>query len=85
VAIKPRSSPFPIDNPERFDAVVNALFEHRRKTVENGLRLAWRSFADSPESLEEALAHVPFRGQRVEELPPEDIAHIAEALPGAKG
>ena len=85
VRLEPRPSPFPIADPDRFDAVVAALFEHRRKTVENGLRLAWSSFAESPESLEAALAEMPFRGRRVEELRPEDIEQVARALPQAKG
>lgn len=85
VRLLPRPSPFPLEDPDRFDAVVSALFEHRRKTVENGLRLAWRSFAPSPAALEPVLASVPFRRRRVEELRPEEIARIADALAGAKG
>ena len=85
VRLEPRPSPFPIEDPERFDAVVDALFEHRRKTVENGLRLSWPSFANSPKSLEAILPSVPFRTRRVEELSPEEIGRIADALRGAKG
>lgn len=85
VRLEPRPSPFPIADPDRFDAVVAALFEHRRKTVENGLRLAWRTFAESPEALEAALPDVPFRGKRVEQLRPEDIEQIANAMIRAKG
>ena len=84
VRLEPRASPFALEDPERFDAVVNALFAHRRKTVENGLRLGWRSFAASPEALDALLALVPFRERRVEELSPEDIERIARALPRAK-
>lgn len=85
VRLEPRPSPFPIADPDRFDAVVAALFEHRRKTVENGLRLAWRSFADSRAALDAALADLPFRGRRVEELRPEDIEEIAKTTIRAKG
>lgn len=85
VRLEPRPSPFPIADPDRFHAVVAALFEHRRKTVENGLRLAWPSLADSPESLESVLPRVPFRTRRVEELRPEDIEQVAEATIRAKG
>jgi 16S rRNA (adenine1518-N6/adenine1519-N6)-dimethyltransferase len=85
VRLEPRPSPFPIVDPDRFDAVVAALFEHRRKTVENGLRLAWDSFAASPEALEAILADLPFRGRRVEELRPEDIEQVARATVRAKG
>lgn len=85
VRLEPRASPFPIRDPDRYDAVVAALFEHRRKTVENGLRLAWSVFAESPEALEAALAEMPFRGRRVEELRPEDIEQVARAITWAKG
>ncbi len=85
VRLEPRPSPFRIAEPGVFDAVVAALFEHRRKTVENGLRLAWRSFTPSPEALETVLRDLPFRGRRVEELRPEDIEQVAEATVRAKG
>ena len=85
VRLEPRPSPFSIPDPGTYDAVVDALFEHRRKTVENGLRLAWARFAPSREALEPVLADLPFRGRRVEELRPEDIALLAEAIVRAKG
>src|SRR5439155_1261288 len=71
--------------PGRFDAVVDSLFAHRRKTVENGLRLGWTAFARSREELEALLPSVPHRTRRVGELSPEEIARIAEAIPMAKG
>ncbi len=85
VSLVPRPAPFPLSNPDRFDAVVDALFAHRRKTVENGLRLAWKVFAPSPEALEAVLPHVPYRTRRVGELSPEEIAGIADAIPMPKG
>jgi len=85
VSLEPRPAPFPLADPGRFDAVVDALFAHRRKTVENGLRLGWRALAPSREALEAALGEVPHRPRRVEELSPEEIARIADALPLAKG
>jgi 16S rRNA (adenine1518-N6/adenine1519-N6)-dimethyltransferase len=85
VSLERRPPPFPIADPERFDAVVDALFAHRRKTVENGLRLGWRALAGSREALESILPNVPHRTRRVEELSPEEIARIAEAVSGPKG
>jgi len=85
VKLRPRPCPFPLPSPETYDAVVDALFEHRRKTVENGLRLAWRAFADSAEAFEPILARLPFLGRRVEELRPEEIGMLADAIVGAKG
>ncbi len=85
VRLDPRPSPFPIADPARFDAVVAALFEHRRKTVENGLRLGWASLAESQAALEAALPRLPFGKRRVEELRPEEIEQVAVAILRAKG
>ena len=84
VRLEPRSSPFPIADPETFEAVVAALFEHRRKTVENGLRLAQPPLGD-PRFIERRLGSVPFRDRRVGELRPEEIEQVAEAIARAKG
>jgi 16S rRNA (adenine1518-N6/adenine1519-N6)-dimethyltransferase len=84
VSIDPRPPPFPLAHPERFDAVVDALFAHRRKTVENGLRLGWQTLARSPEAIEAILPDVPHRARRVGELSPEEIARIADAIPNPK-
>src|SRR5437870_13891997 len=70
VRLEPRPAPFPIADPDRYDAVVDVLFKHRRKTVENGLRLGWKSLAASPEALEAVLPTVAFRTRRVDELTP---------------
>ena len=85
VSLAPRPAPFPLADPDRFDAVVDALFAHRRKTVENGLRIEWRRLAPSREALEAVLPDVPHRARRVEELSPEEIARIADAIRMPKG
>lgn len=84
VRLEPRPAPFPLADPDRFDAVVDALFAHRRKTVENGLRLGWTSLAPSAEALEAVLPRVPYRSRRVGELSSEEIAQIAAAIPRQK-
>ena len=71
------NAPFPDQTPD--------LFEHRRKTVENGLRLALETLGLSPEAFGRLLPDLPFRGRRVEELRPEDIEIVAEATIRAKG
>lgn len=85
VRIEARPPPFAIPDPGAYDRVVDALFEHRRKTVENGLRLGWASFATSPDALEAILPAVPFRRRRVGELSPEEIGRIANTIRLAKG
>lgn len=84
VALDPRPSPFPVEDPALHDALVGALFEHRRKTIENGLRLAWPSFAGRFGTLEPLLPSLPFRARRVEELGPEQIAELVNSIARAK-
>lgn len=85
VRLEPRPFPFRDTDPAVFDRVVDALFEHRRKTIENGLRLAWSRFAESPAGLAAILPGVPFLDRRVETLRPEDLARIADAIVRPKG
>src|SRR5207237_925748 len=85
VSLVPRPSPFPLEEPGRFDAVVDALFAHRRKTVENGLRLGWAAFARSREALEALLPGVPDRTRRVGAVSPAEIARGARAIRVAPG
>ena len=85
VRLLPRPAPFHVRDPTLYDAVVDALFEHRRKTVANGLRLSWPAFAPTPEAFEALVPGLPFLGRRVEQLRPEDLALLAEAIATAKG
>src|SRR5437870_13090332 len=80
VRLEPRPAPFPIADPERYDAVVDALFQHRRKMVVNGLRFGWKVVATSRAALVAVLAAVPFRTRRVRESSPEEIGRIADAI-----
>jgi 16S rRNA (adenine1518-N6/adenine1519-N6)-dimethyltransferase len=80
VRLAPRPSPFPIDDPELYDRLVAALFEHRRKTIENGLRLVWPALEGTYGPLEPLLEGLPFRGRRVGELGPEEIAALVHSV-----
>src|SRR5438094_8334627 len=51
VSLVPRPAPFPLEDPGRFAAVVDALSAHRRKTVANGVRLGWTAYARPPEDV----------------------------------
>src|SRR5437660_10680001 len=59
VSLVPRPATFPPSDPDRFAAGVDALFAHRRKTVETGLRLGCQLFAPSRWAVESRLPHVP--------------------------
>ena len=80
VLLEPRPPPFEVKNWGVFDAIVDATFEHRRKKIENSLRLGWQRIAPDPETLEAALAGAPHRSRRPEELAPEEFGELADAL-----
>lgn len=85
VLLEPRPPPFPVRDPTTFDAIVDAAFAHRRKTMENALRLAWRTLARSEREFEDALEDLRFRDRRAEELSPEQFGELADAFAGGKG
>ena len=80
VLLEPRPPPFAVQDWSRFDAVVDATFEHRRKAIENALRLSWRRFAPTEAAFEERLAGAPHLRRRPEELTPEQFGELADAL-----
>lgn len=84
VRLEPRPSPFPMARPDLYAKVVDAAFQHRRKTLENALRLSWASFASDLPEMEALLAGAPFRGRRAEELRPEDFEEVVRAMVRAK-
>lgn len=80
VRLVPRKPPFKVANEEVFFRVTKAMFSHRRKKVQNSL-LTDPSVASLVEGLEkESLAGLPYSGQRAEELSPEMIGEISDAL-----
>jgi 16S rRNA (adenine1518-N6/adenine1519-N6)-dimethyltransferase len=85
VRLRPRPPPFLIADPALFHAVTEVLFQHRRKTIENGLRLSPDRFGFTVVEMAEAIAAVPHRTRRVGDLRPEEIAEIANAMVMAKG
>ena len=80
VLLEPRPAPFSVEDWATFDAVVDASFQHRRKTIENALRLSWPKFARSEAAFDSRLATVPHRRKRPEELTPEEFGELADAL-----
>ena len=80
VLLEPRPAPFRVADWAVFDAVVDATFQHRRKAIENALRLSWERFAPSEETLKVRLKAAPFRRRRPEELTPAEFGELADAL-----
>lgn len=71
--ITPRKSPFRVKNERLFLALVDTLFQHRRKKIGTTLRKTGFASRDKIYSL-------PFIDERVEKLSPEEIADLANAL-----
>lgn len=73
VSLRPRPPPFRVRDEKAFADVVNVLFSHRRKTVENALYPLL--------SRKDAKGEVfPFRKRRVEELSPEEIGELSDRV-----
>ena len=80
ISLRPREPPFKVKDERLFSNMVARLFQHRRKTVGNGLLLAWRDFAMSREAVKEAVESSGFAGRRPEELEPEELGILADEL-----
>lgn len=85
VSIKPRRPPFTVADEALFVRLVDRLFQHRRKTVENGISLSWQEFGDSRKGVRYVVEQAGFAGKRVEELSPEEIGRLSDALVGSRG
>ncbi|MEK6851516.1 MAG: 16S rRNA (adenine(1518)-N(6)/adenine(1519)-N(6))-dimethyltransferase RsmA [Candidatus Thermoplasmatota archaeon] len=80
VILEPRPASFSVRDWNTFDAVVDATFEHRRKAIENSLRLSWGRFAATEGAFEDRIAAAPHLRRRPEELTPEQFGELADAL-----
>ena len=85
VSLKPRSPPFKVADEALFNRLVDGLFQHRRKTIENGISLSWREFGASLAETGEAVRRTGFSRKRVEELSPEEIGELSDTLVAARG
>ena len=80
VLLEPRAPPFAARSWTVYEAVVDASFQHRRKAIENALRLSWRRFAPTEDAFEALVSQAPHRRRRPEELTPEEFAELSDAL-----
>jgi len=80
VSLVPRKPPFHVNDEDVFFRVTKAIFSHRRKKVMNSL-LADPSVSSLVSGLEkDSLTTLPYSTQRAEELSPEMIGEISDAL-----
>ena len=80
VKLVPRKPPFHVEDEEAFFRVTKAIFSHRRKKTLNSL-LMDPSVSGLVDGLDkESLAKLPYSERRAEELSPEMIGEISDAL-----
>jgi 16S rRNA (adenine1518-N6/adenine1519-N6)-dimethyltransferase len=80
VRLHPKAPPFKVKDENMFYRVTQAIFSHRRKMVSNSLKTdpavsAWRSG-----DVAARLDSLPYASKRAEELSPEMIGELADAL-----
>lgn len=73
ISLEPRPPPFKVVNERFFLHLVNLLFQHRRKKIGTILKMTGQAEKDSIPSL-------PYTERRVEELSPEMIGELADAI-----
>jgi len=73
VSLEPRPPPFEVFNERFFLHLVNLLFQHRRKKIGTILKMTGQARKESIPSL-------PYVERRVEELSPEMIGELADAI-----
>lgn len=80
VRLTPRPPPFPVVDERAFSRVTQALFSHRRKKASNCLETdpAVREYV-TPD-MKEALRSLPHASERPQQLTPEMIGEMADAL-----
>ncbi|MEM0448886.1 MAG: 16S rRNA (adenine(1518)-N(6)/adenine(1519)-N(6))-dimethyltransferase RsmA [Methanomassiliicoccales archaeon] len=73
VCLEPRPPPFSVHNERFFLSLVKILFQHRRKKIGTILRMTGQADKD-------VISALPYVEQRVEELSPEMIGELSDAL-----
>jgi len=88
VRLEPRpESELPDVDPETLEAVCRGLFQHRRKTVRNALRLSAHEWGGDEEVVEEVLRRLPeeLLDKRPLHLTPEEVVRVARCVERARG
>ena len=80
VKLIPRAPPFKVTDEKVFFDVVKALFSHRRKKTSNSLLVDPSVSSLMTPSVREVVSSLPYSSKRPEELSPEMIGEIANAL-----
>src|SRR4030065_31167 len=80
VRLVPRRPPFVVKDERAFYDVTKAIFSHRRKKISNSIRMDPAVSAYVDENTSKKLDGLPFASKRAEELTPEMIGEVTDAL-----
>lgn len=80
VRFKPREPPFEVLDAKLFSDVVRTLFTQRSRKVRKALRVFCREIAIPKMGSKEFIATLPFLESRVEQLAPEDLGALSNAI-----
>jgi len=80
VKLVPKEPPFKVRDEDVFYRVTQAIFSHRRKMVSNSLRTDPSVSSLMSEAVVGKLDSLPYASKRAEELSPEMIGELADAL-----
>jgi len=80
VKVTPRPAPFKVGDPRLFAEVTRAIFSHRRKKIMNSLKSDTVMLGTLSADAMSSLAALPYSSNRAEELTPEMIGELTDAL-----
>jgi 16S rRNA (adenine1518-N6/adenine1519-N6)-dimethyltransferase len=80
VRLTPKPPPFKVADENVFHDVTKAIFSHRRKKIVNSLLVDPAVSSLMTEKVRESVDSLPYSSQRPEELTPEKIGELANAL-----
>jgi len=80
VELRPRPPPFEVEDHDLFTEVTRALFSHRRKKIVNSLKSDTVIAGMLSGEKADMLSEIPYAAQRAEELTPEMIGEVSDAV-----
>jgi 16S rRNA (adenine1518-N6/adenine1519-N6)-dimethyltransferase len=80
VRLSPRSPPFKVEDEALFFRVVDCIYRHRRKMIQNCFKENWRWFVKDRNAMKAITKELPFTDKRAEELTPEDMGELSNQV-----
>jgi 16S rRNA (adenine1518-N6/adenine1519-N6)-dimethyltransferase len=80
VRLTPRAPPFKVEDEELFFRVVDCIYSHRRKKIQNCFRQHWKRFVKNKGDITPLLRELPYIDKRAEELSPEQMGELSNRV-----